>query len=90
VLRHVGFVICRIQKKTVPAYRKRFGEDMLSQAIVVLYDKIKTYNLRYKDRRGQPKPVRFASYVWKRIDGFIVDSLKAEIKRDRLEENSDF
>ena len=79
VLRHIGFVIFRIYKITFPAYCARFGEDILSQAILILYDKIKTYDLRYKDKYGNSKPVRFSSYIWKRIDGFIIDYLKREI-----------
>lgn len=67
VLRHIGFVIFRIHKIAYPEYRARFGEEILSQAIFILYAKIKTYNLRYKDRNGNPKPVRFSSYIWKRI-----------------------
>lgn len=83
VLRHLGFVIYRIHKKAFPSYIERFGEDIFSEAIFVLYDKIKTYNLRYRDKRGVFKPVRFSSYVWKRIDGFILDSLKKEIEREK-------
>ena len=79
VLRHINFVIFRIHKITFPAYRARFGEDILSQAILILYDKIKTYDLRYKDKHGNSRPVRFSSYIWKRIDGFIIDYLKKEI-----------
>jgi len=79
VLRHIGFVIFRIHKIAFPTYRARFGEDILSQAILILYDKIKTYDLRYKDKYGNSKPVRFSSYIWKRIDGFIIDYLKREI-----------
>lgn len=64
VLRHVGFVIFRIHKRAFPANVRRFGEDLLSQAIFVLYDKIQTYNLRYYDQENF-KPVRFVSYIWK-------------------------
>ena len=78
VMRHIWFVIFRINKITFPTYRARFGEDILSQAIFILFAKIKTYNLRYKDKFGKPKPVRFSSYIWKRIDGFIIDYLKNE------------
>jgi len=39
-----------------------------------------------KDKEGNKKPVRFVSYIWKRIDGFIVDYLRQEIEKDRLEE----
>lgn len=81
ILRHVGFIIFRIHKKTFPAYINRFGDDIFSQAVFILHDKIKSYDLRYKDKHGEPRPVRFSSYIWKRIDGFILDSLKKEIKR---------
>jgi len=76
VLRHIGFIAFRINRKVFPHYRKRFGQDIFSEATFVLYDKIATYDLTYKDRRGNPKPVRFSSYIWKRIDGFILDFLK--------------
>ena len=76
VLRHIKFIAFRISKTAFPLYRERFGDDILSEAIFILYDKIKTYNLRYKDKQGNPKPVRFASYIWKRVDGFIIDFLK--------------
>ncbi|MBF0571148.1 MAG: hypothetical protein HQL12_04685 [Candidatus Omnitrophica bacterium] len=82
VLRHTKFVIFRIYKKTFPVYVEGFGEEILSDATFILYEKIKTYNLRYRDKEGNFKPVRFASYIWKRIDGFILDSLKAELKRE--------
>lgn len=81
VLRHIGFVIFRIYKIAFSTYRVRFGEDILSQAIPILYDKIKTYDLRYKDKHSNSKPVRFSSYIWKRIDGFIIDFIKEEIKK---------
>ena len=90
VLRHVGFIIFRIYKKTFPVYVERFGEEILSDATLILYDKIKTYNLRYRDRQGDFKPVRFASYIWKRIDGFILDSLKAELKRESQQLSPDW
>ena len=83
VLRHVGFIIFRIHRIAFPAYATRFGEDILAQAVLILYDKIKTYNLRYRDKSGDFKPVRFSSYIWKRIDGFILDFLKNELQRER-------
>ena len=79
VERHIHFVIFRVNKIVYPAYRARLGQDILSEAIFILYDKIETYDLRYKDKHGNPKPVRFSSYIWKRIDGFIIDYLKNEI-----------
>ena len=79
VLRHIGFVIYRIHKRAFPAYARRFGEDILSEAIVLLYAKVQTYNLRYYDKSGQFKPVRFVSYIWKFVDGLILASLEKYI-----------
>ena len=83
VLRYVGFILFRLHKKVFPAYLARFGEDILAQAVLILYDKIKTYNLSYRDKNGDLKPVRFSSYIWKRIDGFILDYLKEELAREK-------
>ncbi|HNX69273.1 MAG TPA: hypothetical protein PKI45_07290 [Candidatus Omnitrophota bacterium] len=85
VLRHIGFVIFRINKRAFPAYARRFGEDLLSQGIFLLYDKIKTYNLRYYDVQGNFKPVRFVSYIWKAVDGLILASLKKELRHEKLQ-----
>lgn len=90
VLRHIGFVIFRIHKRAFPAYAKRFGEDLLSQAIFVLYERIKTYNLRYYDKEGKFKPVRFVSYIWKFIDGLILASLKKEYLNDKFQTQPDW
>jgi DNA-directed RNA polymerase specialized sigma subunit len=89
VERHIRFVIFRINKIAFPAYRVRFGQDILSEAIFILYDKIDTYDLMYKDKYGNQKPVRFSSYIWKRIDGFIIDYLMKELNRERQERSLD-
>ena len=83
VLRHIGFLIFRIHKIAFPALIHRFGEDLLEEAILIGYKKIESYDLDYRDRQGNPNPVRFVSYIWKRIDGFIIDYLKKEIKEHR-------
>ena len=85
VMRHIGFVTFRIRRKVFPELLKRFAEDLLSDAILILYEKIKTYNLHYRDKRGKPKPVKFITYIWKRIDGHIIDSLKKELRKDKKE-----
>lgn len=58
---------------------RRFGEDLLEEAVLIIYAKIESYNLDYRNKRGKPHPVKFISYIWKRIDGFIIDSLKKEL-----------
>ena len=89
VLRYVRFIMFRLHKKAFPAYVARFGEEIVAEAVLILYDKIKTYNLRYRDKNGNLKPVKFSSYIWKRIDGFILDSLKEELARERSQVNLD-
>ena len=80
VLRHIGFVIWRLCKKVFLPHLQRHGEDMLSAAIPLLYQKVRTYNLNYRDSEGNKRPVKFSSYIWKRIDGFAIDFLKHEIR----------
>ena len=63
VLRHVGFVIFRIHKVAFPALIQRFGEDLLEEAILIIYKKIKSYDLNYCDEKGYPNPVKFTSYI---------------------------
>src|SRR5580698_10015461 len=69
VLRHMGFVAFRLHKRGFPEFVRRYGEDLLSESIPILYRHIKSYDLDYKDSEGNPKPVKFATYIWKRIDG---------------------
>ena len=83
VLRHINFVSFRLHRRVFPHLLPRFGEELLSEAIPILYAKIQTYDLAYRDRQGNPKPVRFVSYIWKRIDGHILDGLKRELARER-------
>ena len=87
VLRHISFLIFRICKKTFPKYIERFGEDILSQVIFILYQKIKTYNLRYYNKQGNFKSVRFVSYIWKAVDGHILACLKKELEKKKREQN---
>ena len=77
-------MIFRIHRKVFPELLRRFGDDLLAEAIPVLYAKVQTYDLAYHDKSGRPKPVKFASYIWKRIDGLILDSLKEELRNDRF------
>ena len=65
-----------------PALLRRFGDDMLSEGILILHEKVGTYDLEYRDKQGHTKPVRFASYIWKRIDGFIIDFLLERFRDD--------
>lgn len=82
VLRHIGFVTFRIHRRVFPHLLPRFGEELLADTIPLLYAKIRTYDLGYRDKTGQLKPVKFVSYIWKRIDGHILDSVTQELHQD--------
>jgi DNA-directed RNA polymerase specialized sigma subunit len=84
VLRHIGFLIFRIHKIVFPLLVRSFGEDLLAEAILIVYKKIESYDLNYCDKKGNPNPVKFSSYIWKRIDGFIIDSLKKELNESNF------
>ena len=58
--------------------------DLLEEAILIVYNKIESYDINYCDKQGNPHPVKFVSYIWKRIDGFIIDYLKEEMKSRAL------
>lgn len=68
---------------------RRYGEDLLSETTPLLIGKIDDYDLEYRDPSGHPKPVRFYSYIWKRIDGHIIDSLKEKIRAGASENSPD-
>lgn len=86
VMRHIGFVMYRLSRIVYPEVLSRLGDDLLADTVLMLYGKVGTYNLRYRDRTGKRKPVRFVSYVWKRVDGFIIDALNKESRYIALSE----
>jgi DNA-directed RNA polymerase specialized sigma subunit len=67
-----------------PELVQRFGEDLLEEAILIVYNKIESYDVNYCDKQGNPNPVKFISYIWKRVDGFIIDYLRKEMKSHAL------
>ena len=68
-----------------PRLLHRFSDDLIAASVPILFQKVATYDLRYRDQDGNSKPVPFAAYIWKRIDGFIIDYVKKEIGRERIE-----
>ncbi len=80
VLRHIDFLNFRIRKIAFPHLVRRFGNDLIGEGILIIYQKIESYNLNYCNKQGDPHPIKFVSYIWKRIDGFIIDYLEEEIK----------
>ena len=80
VFRHISFLKFRIRRIVFSHLLQRFGDDLLGEAILIVYKKIESYDLNYRDKKGNLHPVKFISYIWKRIDGFIIDFLSKEIK----------
>jgi DNA-directed RNA polymerase specialized sigma subunit len=78
LLRHVKFLIFRIHRIVSSDFLRRFGDDLLAEGILILHAKIHDYDLAYYNKNDEPRPVRFRSYIWKRIDGFTIDYLKKE------------
>ena len=57
VLHHIGFVIFRLHRKVFPDLLRRFGEELLSEAIPILYAKIQTYDPTWRGiAEGDPGP----------------------------------
>jgi hypothetical protein len=50
VFRHIGFLIFRIHKIAFPSLVRLFGEDLLTEAIFIVYKKIDSYDLNYCDK----------------------------------------
>jgi len=84
VLRHISFLIFRIRKLVFPYLLHSFGEDLLQETILISYSKIKDYDLEYRNKEGSLHPVKFSSYIWKRIDGHIIDFLKKNKNPDHF------
>ena len=88
VLRHISFLKFRIRRIVFPHLIQRFEDDLLGEAILIVYKKIESYDLNYRDKKGNPHPVKFVSYIWKRIDGFIIDFVNEEMKNVKLYDDS--
>ena len=84
VLRHIIFLKFRIRRIVFPRLIQRFEDDLLGETILIIYKKIESYDLNYHDKKGNPHPVKFISYIWKRIDGFIIDYVNEEMKNVKL------
>ena len=84
-----GFLLYRVKNILYPSVLNYYGEDILQECFDLALKKIDTYNLRYRDKKGNLKPVYFRSYIWKGITGVIVSSIKKrkEILFSELSDN---
>jgi hypothetical protein len=58
VLRHIGFLIFRIRKKVFPHLIQRFAEDLLEEAILIVYTKVKGREPEIKQTLSEPDEIR--------------------------------
>ena len=86
LLHLIGFFIFRIETTLYPPVKREFGEDILQECILFAEKKIKSYNLRYRDKEGLFKKVYFRTYLWKGVTGLML----AHIKRNKKEINDKF
>jgi hypothetical protein len=71
LLHQVGYFVFRIRTALYPSVVREFGEDILQECLLWTPQKIRSYNLRYRNREGIFQPVLLRSYIWKGITGVI-------------------
>jgi hypothetical protein len=72
VLRHISFLIFRVRRIVFPHLLNTFGEELLQEVMLLSYAKIKDYKFDYRNKKGKLHPVKFSTYIWKFIDGYIL------------------
>ena len=78
LLHLVGFFLFRIKTTLYPSIVKQYGEDILQDCLYLAIKKIRTYNLRYKNKTGELQPVHFSTYMWKSVTGLMLAFVKAK------------
>ena len=71
LLHLIGFVEIRIKATTFPWLIQLCGEDLMQECVILAAEKIKTYDLEYRDKFGRLQPLHFSTYIWKSITGLI-------------------
>ncbi|OIO73371.1 MAG: hypothetical protein AUJ85_08235 [Elusimicrobia bacterium CG1_02_37_114] len=74
----LGFFLFRIETNLSPAIIRQYGEDILQDCLVLGIGKIRTYNLRYRNKKGKFQPVHFSTYIWKSVTGLLVTYTKTK------------
>jgi len=72
LLRHlIGFFVIRVRTTAFPSFSLLYGEDIIQDCVIMAAEKIKTYNLEYKNKYGELQPLHFSTYIWKSVTGLI-------------------
>jgi hypothetical protein len=86
LLHQIGFFIFRIRTVIYPAVVREYGEDILQECLLWTPKKIRSYNLRYKNRDGIFQPVLLRSYIWKGVMGVMFQYVRKNRKEITLAE----
>jgi hypothetical protein len=86
LLHQIGFFVFRIRTVLYPAVVREYGEDILQECLLWTPKKIRSYNLRYKNRDGIFQPVLLRSYIWKGVMGVMFQYVRKNRKEITLAE----
>ena len=84
LLHQVGFLIFRIRTTLYPSVVREYGEDILQECLLWTPNKIRSYNLRYRNVKGVFQPVQFRSYIWKGVTGVILQYIRKNKRESEL------
>jgi len=79
LLHQIGFFIFRIRTVLYPAVVREYGEDILQECLLWTPKKIRSYNLRYKNKDGIFQPVLLRSYIWKSVMGVMFQYIRKNV-----------
>jgi DNA-directed RNA polymerase specialized sigma24 family protein len=84
LLHQIGFLIFRIRTILYPSVARECGEDILQECLLWAPNKIRSYNLRYRNTKGVFQPVQFRSYIWKGVTGMILQYIRKNKRESEL------
>ena len=71
LLHLIGYFVIRVKTTAFPSFFLVYGEDIIQDCVVMAANKIKTYDLNYKNNFGELSPRHFSTYIWKSVTGLI-------------------
>jgi hypothetical protein len=86
LLHQIGYFIFRIRTILYPSVVREYGEDILQECLLWTPNKVRSYNLRYRNVKGVFQPVQFRSYIWKGITGVILQYVRKN-RREKEQED---
>jgi DNA-directed RNA polymerase specialized sigma24 family protein len=78
LLHLLGFFLYRINSSPYFYLIKKSREDIMQDCLILALKNIQTYNLRYRNDKGEFLSVHLSTYMWKGITGLIINSIKSQ------------